>query len=66
MIHWASIVTNGDSCGKPNAINKAAAALTTLDNLLTSSLKDSVLRFAMYLKGRGGTCVQNVQHLPWV
>ena len=29
------------------------------------SLKDSVLRFAMYLKGRDGTCVQNVPFLPW-
>ena len=30
------------------------------------SLKASVLRFAMYLKGRDGTCVQNVPFLPWV
>ena len=25
-------MTNGDSCGKPNAISKAAAVLTTLGN----------------------------------
>ena len=48
--------------------NKVAAVLTTLGNFahFERSLRDSLLRFAMYLKGRNGTCVQNVPLLPWV